>query len=148
MSATRTDTIDLNRAGNDLRVVVGRIVRRLRQAHATGEATLSELSVLSRLDREGPATPGELAALERVRPQAMGATLTALEQRGLVGRTPDTGDGRRVLMSVTAAGRRVLVDRRSLNTQRMAHALQGLSQADQRRLVSMIPLLERLADRL
>jgi DNA-binding MarR family transcriptional regulator len=107
MSATSTDTVDLNRAGNDLRVVVGRIVRRLRQAHATGEATLSELSVLSRLDREGPATPGELAALERVRPQAMGATLTALEQRGLVGRTPDTGDGRRVLMSVTAAGRRL-----------------------------------------
>ncbi len=55
MAETRTDTADLLRAGNDLRVVVGRIVRRLRQAHATGEVTLSELSVLSRLDRDGPA---------------------------------------------------------------------------------------------
>jgi DNA-binding MarR family transcriptional regulator len=149
MAETRTDTADLLRAGNDLRIVVGRIVRRLRQAHATGEVTLSELSVLSRLDREGPATPGALAALERVRPQAMGATLTALEQRGMVGRTPDAGDGRRVLMSVTAAGRRVLVDRRSLNTRRMAEALAGgFSPSEQRRLISMIPLLERLADRL
>lgn len=50
--------------------------------------TLSELSVLSRLDREGPATPGALATLERVKPQAMGATLTALEQRRLVSMIP------------------------------------------------------------
>ena len=61
--------------GCDLRVVLGRIVRRLRQAHAAGDLTLSEISVLSRLDRDGPATPGALADAERVRPQAMGATL-------------------------------------------------------------------------
>jgi len=149
MTEARTDTPDLLRAGNDLRVVLGRIVRRLRQVHASGEVTLSELSVLSRLDREGPATPGALALQERVRPQAMGATLTALEQRGLVGRAPDAGDGRRVLMSVTPAGRRVLVDRRSANTRRMAEALaEGFTPAEQRRLISMLPLLERLADRL
>jgi DNA-binding MarR family transcriptional regulator len=149
MTDTRIDTADLLRAGNDLRVVLGRIVRRLRQAHVSGEVTLSELSVLSRLDREGSATPGSLASLERVRPQAMGATLTALEQRGMVGRAPDAGDGRRVLMSVTPAGRRVLVDRRSLNTRRMAEALaEGFSPAEQRRLISTLPLLERLADRL
>jgi DNA-binding MarR family transcriptional regulator len=149
MVETRADIADLLRAGNDLRVVLGRIVRRLRQAHAPGEVTLSELSVLSRLDREGPATPGALAVDERVRPQAMGATLATLEQRGFVGRSPDAGDGRRVLMSVTAAGRRVLVDHRSLNTRWMADALaEGFSEAEQRRLISMIPLLERLADRL
>lgn len=149
MTATSNDTVDLLRAGNDLRVVLSRIVRRLRQAHATGEVTLSELSVLSRLEREGPATPGALAAQERVRPQAMGATLTALEQRGMVGRRPDAGDGRRVLMSVTPVGRRVLVDRRSLSTRRVADALaEEFSPAEQRRLLSMLPLLERLADRL
>ena len=149
MPETRIDSVDLLRAGNDLRVVLGRIVRRLRQAHTSGEVTLSELSVLSRLDREGPATPGTLAAQERVKPQAMGATLTALEQRGMVGRAPDAGDGRRVLMSVTQAGRRVLVDRRSANTRRMAEALaDGFTPAEQRRLISMLPLLERLADRL
>jgi DNA-binding MarR family transcriptional regulator len=149
MTETRIDAADLLRAGNDLRVVLGRIVRRLRQAHASGEVTLSELSVLSRLDREGPATPGALATAERVRPQAMGATLTALEQRGMVGRAPDAGDGRRVLMSVTPAGRRVLVDRRSVNTRRMAEALaEGFTHSEQRRLIAMLPLLERLADRL
>jgi DNA-binding MarR family transcriptional regulator len=140
---------DRLRAGCDLRVALGRLVRRLRQGHAPGELTLSEISVLSRLDRGGPATPGVLAEGERVRPQAMGATLAVLEQRALVARAADPGDGRKVLMSITPDGRRLLVDRRSLNTQRMATALtEGFSQEEQRLLITVIPLLERMADQL
>jgi DNA-binding MarR family transcriptional regulator len=140
---------ELLRVGSDLRVALGRIVRRLRQSHTPGELTLSEVSVLSRLDRQGPSTPGALAEGERVRPQAMGATLAELEQRGLVERAADPGDGRRVLMSATPAGRRLLVDRRSSNSRLMADALaDGFSPAELRRLAEVIPLLERLADRL
>ncbi|HEY3752987.1 MAG TPA: MarR family transcriptional regulator [Pseudonocardiaceae bacterium] len=140
---------DLLRAGCDLRVALGRLVRRLRQGHAPGELTLSEIAVLSRLDRGGPATPGALADSERVRPQAMGATLAVLEQKALVGRAADPADGRKVLMSINADGRRLLVDRRSLNTQRMATALtEGFSQEEQRQLITVIPLLERMADQL
>lgn len=140
---------DLLRAGNDLKVVLGRVVRRLRQDHAPGELTLSEVSVLSRLDRNGPATPGALADGERVRPQAMGATLAVLEQRKLVDRTADPADGRRVLMSVTGEGRRLLIDRRTRSVQAVTTALtDGFSAAEQRQLIAVIPLLERLADRL
>lgn len=139
---------DLVRAGCDLRVVLGRIVRRLRQGHAAGDLTLSEISVLSRLDRDGPATPGALAEEERVRPQAMGATLAALEQRQLVERRAHPDDGRCVVMSVTAAGQTILVDRRCVNTQRVARALDEFSLAEQRQLVVAIPLLEKLAQRL
>jgi DNA-binding MarR family transcriptional regulator len=146
---TELDDAGLLRAGCDLRVVLGRLVRRLRQAHAPGELTLSEISVLSRLDRDGPATPGALADGERVRPQAMGATLAVLEQRALVERAGDPGDGRRVLMSVTEAGRRLMVDRRSRNTQLVTTALiTEFTPAEQRRLVNIIPLLERMADHL
>lgn len=140
---------DLLRAGCDLRVVLGRIVRRLRQHHEPGELTLSEISVLSRLDRYGPATPSALAEGERVRPQAMGATLAVLEQRALVGRAADPHDGRRVLMSINADGRRLLVDRRSANSRRMSTALtDGFSREEQRQLIAVIPLLERMADTL
>jgi DNA-binding MarR family transcriptional regulator len=131
-----------------LRVVLGRIVRRLRQGHTAGELTLSEISVLSRLDRDGPTTPGALADEERVRPQAMGATLAVLEERQLVERRAHPGDGRCVVMSVTATGRGILVDRRCVNTQRMARALAEFSPAEQRRLIGAIPLLEKLAERL
>jgi DNA-binding MarR family transcriptional regulator len=140
---------DLLRAGCDLRVVLGRIVRRLRQYHEPGELTLSEISVLSRLDRYGPATPSALADGEHVRPQAMGATLAVLDQRALVTRAADPDDGRRVLLSITADGRRLLVDRRSANSQRMAVALtEGFSREEQHQLIAVIPLLERMADTL
>lgn len=140
---------ELARAGCDLKVTLGRLVRRLRQSHEPGDLTLSEISVLSRLDRDGPATPGALADGERVRPQAMGATLAVLEQRSLVERAADPGDGRRVLMSINANGRRVLTDRRSHSAQRMTTALtEGLTPDEQRRLIAVIPLLERMADHL
>jgi DNA-binding MarR family transcriptional regulator len=135
------------RAASDLRVALGRIVRRLRQAHEPGELTLSEVSALSRLDRDGPATPGALAAGERVRPQAMGTTLAALEQRGLVARMPDPDDGRRVSMSITEGGRQILLDRRSASVSRLGRALtEGFTPEERRRLIEVIPLLERLAD--
>jgi DNA-binding MarR family transcriptional regulator len=140
---------ELLRASGDLRVALGRVVRRLRQGHVVGEATLAEASVLSRLDRDGPATPGCLAELDRVRPQAMGVTLAALAERGLVARDPDPADGRRVLMSITPAGRRLMTDRRSRSSLAIAQALaDGFTPAERRRLVAAIPLLERLADRL
>ncbi len=135
-------------AATALRLSVGRIARRVRQAHAVGELTQSELSVLSRLDREGPATPGRLAEAERVRPQAMGSTVAALEQRGLVRRSPDAADGRRVLMSVTPAGAAVLRDRRSESTQLIAAALAELTPAQRRQLIAALPLLDLLADKL
>jgi DNA-binding MarR family transcriptional regulator len=144
----RSET-DIESAAFDLRLALARIVRRLRQAHEPGELTLSEISVLSRLDRDGPATPGALANGERVRPQAMGSTLAALEQRGLVARMPDPDDGRRVSMSATEAGRRLLLDRRSASTRRMTRALaEGFTPEERLRLVEAIPLLDRLADSL
>jgi DNA-binding MarR family transcriptional regulator len=148
-AADVTDSVDICRMAGELRVALGRVVRRIKQAHAHGELTLSESSVLSRLDREGPAGPGALAEVEQVRPQAMGATLAGLEVRGLVARAPDPADGRRVVMSVTAEGQRAVLDRRSLTTQRMAAVLAEDFTADERRrLADSIGLFQRLAERL
>ncbi|WP_333775874.1 MarR family winged helix-turn-helix transcriptional regulator [Streptomyces sp. IBSBF 3136] len=131
-----------------LRLAMGRIVRRLRQAHAVGDLTLSEVSVLARLAAAGPDSPGALAELERVRPQAMATTLAGLEQRGLVSRAPDTADGRRAIVSVTGAGRGVLEERRSESVDRLARALDEFSPEERAALRAAMPLLDRLADRL
>lgn len=140
---------DLVRAGADLRVAVGRIARRLRQAHEVGDVTLSEVSVLARLDRDGPNTPAALAELERIRPQAMGTTLSEMEGRGLVRREPDAVDGRKVLVSVTTAGRKMLSERRSASAERITHALaEEFTTVERRKLLAVLPLLDRLAERL
>ena len=84
---------DAARAGAAIRLAVARIARRLRQTHGVGDVTLSEVSVLARLSRDGADSPGSLAELERVRPQAMATTLAALE-RAWSG-TPCSGRRRR-----------------------------------------------------
>ncbi|MFI2200100.1 MarR family winged helix-turn-helix transcriptional regulator [Streptomyces sp. NPDC020192] len=131
-----------------LRLAMGRIVRRLRQAHAVGDVSLSGVSVLARLARTGPDSPGALAELERVRPQAMASTLAGLEQRGLVSRTPDTADGRRAIVSLTDEGRAMLEQRRSESVARLAHALDEFTPRERQALQDALPLLDRLADRL
>jgi DNA-binding MarR family transcriptional regulator len=132
-----------------LQLSIGLFVRRLRQSPVQGELTLPEISALARLDRAGSATPGALARAEQITPQAMGATLAALAQRGLVKRHPDPEDGRRAVMSLTEAGRRAVHSKRSARTQQLAKALSGgFTGAELEVLMAAAPLIERLGESL
>jgi DNA-binding MarR family transcriptional regulator len=141
-----TQDPDAHEVAAALRVSIGLLRRRLRQVQPEGELTLPETSALARLDRGGPATPGELAKLEQISPQSMGATLGALEERGLVARRSDPSDGRRAVISLTEAGRQMLQDKRNARTQQLAQALStGFTPAELGQLIAAAPLLERLA---
>ena len=129
-----------------LRVSIGLLLRQMRQVRAAGGLTAPETSALARLDRGGPATSSALARLEQISPQSMGATLSALEARGLIQRGPDPHDGRRVVLSVTEAGRQVLRDKRDARTAQLARALSaGFTRDELNQLMTAAPLLERLA---
>ena len=137
---------DAGQVAAALRVSIGLLLRRLRQVRVEGELSLPESSALVRLDRSGPATPSELAKREQISPQSMGATLAALQARGLIERRPDPQDGRRAVLSVTGAGHDVLRDKRNARTDQLAQALStGFTQAELRQLIAAAPLLERLA---
>ena len=137
------------RVASALRVSVGMLVRRLRQAQAEGELTLPETSALARLDRGGAATAAALAKVEQISPQSMGATLAALERRGLVERRADPGDGRQILMSATEAGLEALRSRRNARTELLERALAaGFSRRELDQLMAAAPLIERLAQTL
>jgi DNA-binding MarR family transcriptional regulator len=137
---------DVTDVAGALRVSIGLLTRRLRQAQAEGELTLPETSALVRLDRGGPATPSALARLEQISPQSMGATLGALEARGLIERRPDPGDGRRAVMSLTETGLQTLRNRRNARIEQLARALSaGFTPSELEQLMAAAPLLERLA---
>jgi DNA-binding MarR family transcriptional regulator len=132
-----------------LRIAIGLLVRRMRQAQLPGELTLAETAALKRLETGGPATSSELAKQDRISPQSMGATLAALEQRGLIERRSDPADGRRVVLSVTNAGRQLVYDQRGARTEQIAVALRGaFTRAERDQLLAATPLLERLAEKL
>lgn len=125
------------------------LLRKLRQIPLEGELTPPETSALSRLDRGGPATSSELARAERISPQSMGATIAVLEQRGLVARERDPADGRRIVLTITEGGRRLVHDRRGKRTELIARALDGgFTPAELEQLRAAAPLLERLAEKL
>lgn len=88
---------------HDLRLAVMRLSRRLRSQRADTSVTLTHLAALSTLHAKGSLTPGELAAIEKVQPPSMTRVVCALEERGLVLRTPHPTDGRQVIVSLTPA---------------------------------------------
>jgi DNA-binding MarR family transcriptional regulator len=140
---------DVTEVAGALRVAVGLVVRKLRQAPYAGELTLAESSALARLERGGPATSSDLARVDRISPQSMGVTVAALLDRGLIERDRDPEDGRRIVLSVTEAGRRTLRDKRGARTEHIAAALRdGFSGDELRQLESATALLERLAEKL
>jgi DNA-binding MarR family transcriptional regulator len=141
-----TDVTDVTDVAAALRVSVGLLRRRLRQVQPAGELSLPESSALARLERIGPATSSALARLEQISPQSMGATLAALEARGLVERRADPSDGRRVVMSLTDAGAQALRSKRDARTEQLARALSAeFTRAELDQLMAAAPLLERLA---
>ena len=89
----------------------------------------------------------DLAAGERVRPQSMAATVAALASAGLVSRTPDPGDGRRVLIALTPAGREALAADRRIREGWLADAIRrDLSTKERRTLADATTLLARIAE--
>lgn len=139
------DSTSPARLAAELRAVVGPLSRRLRRYKPGDELTLSQVSVLVLLDREGPATSSELAAREGIRPQSMCTIVGVLSERGLVAREQDPADGRRIVVSLTGAGRDGLRGARRERGRRLAEAIETeLDEADRERLAAALPLLERI----
>jgi DNA-binding MarR family transcriptional regulator len=150
MPATSTS---VPKTARDLRVAVGRIGRRLRELYATaptdGEVTFTEVSLLSRLRREGPMSPGELALAEHVTAQAVGSVLGVMHRKGLIGRSPDPTDGRKVIVTLTDAGEHAFEHRAEEVSEHLANVLgRAFTPSERAQLSAAVPLLERLADRL
>ena len=140
---------DAEQVAAALYVSVGLLRRRLRQSPVEGELTLPETAALSRLDRGGPTTSAALARAEQITPQSIGATLAALEARGLVARAADPQDGRRVILSLTGAGAELLRSRRDARAQQLAQALSAqFTRSELAQLLVAAPLIERLAQSL
>ena len=131
----------------ELRLALGKLVRRLREQASIGELTWSQQSALTRIEREGPFTVTTLARVEGVRPQSMGATVAALEAAGLVRGAPDPDDGRQTVLSLTDACRERLRVGRAAREDWLLRAMQAeLSPAEQAALAAATPLLRRLAE--
>jgi DNA-binding MarR family transcriptional regulator len=129
-----------------LRLSVMRLHRRLRRERPDTGLSLTRLSVLGRLDRDGPSTASAIAETERIQPQSITRVVAELERRGLIDRQPDTTDRRRVLLRVTPAGERLLAEDRRRRDEWLSVAMaDALTPAEQDILRVAATLLDRLA---
>ena len=141
-----TESHDAAALAVELHAVLGLLARRARAATAATELTASQRSVAARLLREGPATTADLARAEFVRPQSMRMTLGALEERGLLARTPHPTDGRQVLVELSEAGRATMAGIMRTKQDWLTSAIAGDLDARQRAaLAAALPVLRSLA---
>jgi DNA-binding MarR family transcriptional regulator len=128
----------------ELRISLGQILRRVRVEHSF---PMGQGAVLGALDREGPKSISDLAASARMRPQSMAQTVRELEDRGLVARAPDPGDGRRSFISLTPEGLRHLeADRRQRDGWLAQVLSEDLSESERETIRAASPILRRIAD--
>ena len=129
----------------DLRVVIGQLIRRMRAERR--DLSLAQVTVLGRLDRDGPAGVSDLAAGERVRPQSMASTVAALSGRRA--RVARPGSGRRPpgAIELTPGGREALAADRRRRDGWLADAIERDLTARERRVLSeAAELLARIAE--
>jgi DNA-binding MarR family transcriptional regulator len=131
----------------DLRALIGKLKRRLREQANAGDLTPSQVSVLLRLEREGPTTMSNLAREEGMRPQSMGAAVALLEAAGFVSGAPDPNDGRQTILSLTGTCREWITEGRAARQDWLFRTIQArLSPKEQKDLAATVELLKRLVD--
>lgn len=131
-----------------LRTAIVRTARRLRQEAAAETSGLTPTSVaaLATIERHGPLTPSEIAAIERVKRPTITRTLGCLEREGLIDRAPDPADRRSALVSVNGAGRERLRRLRSRKNAYLARRMRDLSASEVETLERAAEILERMRE--
>ena len=111
------------------------------------ELTPTAVSALATVERHGPLTPSELAAIERIKRPTATRILRVLEEAGLVDRTRDPADGRSSLVSVNAAGRERLRRLRGRKNAYLARRMRDLPPTISRPWSAPPTILERMLER-
>ncbi|MBC8091738.1 MAG: MarR family transcriptional regulator [Pseudonocardia sp.] len=134
---------DLTELAAHLRLAVGRLNRRIRIDGRESIPPL-QLSALVTVEAHGPLRLSELARREAVTAPTMSRVLSALDEQGLVIRTPDPQDARGVLITLSELGGTRLAEVRSHRTALVARRLTRLDDAQRAALAAAMPALEAL----
>ena len=132
----------------DFVMAIGTLLRRLR-ADAVPELhdfNWTQKAVLSRLEKNGPATAADLARAEGVKPQSMGTALAFLEENGLLERQPHPTDGRQMNIKLTAKGTALRRTTRDATHKWLSQAIAKLDKREQATIFKAGQLIKRMGE--
>lgn len=133
------------RLASALRPSVLRLARRLRQMRDDSvELGSNQLSTMGTLFNHGDLLMGELAEAEKVRPPSMTRIVNGLEELGYVQRAAGPHDRRQCLVSLTAAGREMVLANRRRRDSWLAVRLAELTPEEREVLARAVPILEKV----
>lgn len=134
-------------AAAEVRAGVTRMAQRLRSERSTTALSGMKIAVLARLQVDGPATAGVIAAELRQRPQSLTRVFAELAHAGLVTRSTSAADRRASVLAIADAGRRALAADMRERDEWLASAMTTLPAADVQTLLDAAAILRRLCAR-
>ncbi|WP_316804576.1 MarR family winged helix-turn-helix transcriptional regulator [Pedobacter nototheniae] len=130
-----------------LRPVLTRLVRKMRKLSPVNTVlSQTERSVLVLLENQ-QFLSAELAVIEKITPQSMGAVLKHLDGLNLIERTPSETDKRKVYISISETGKEIIRQVRNERDEWLSKAIAEVcTEKEQEAILAAIGPLSKLVD--
>jgi DNA-binding MarR family transcriptional regulator len=138
--------MNLSELSSLLRESVSGLHKRLRkQSQAVKSYSMTETETIGHLFRNSELLPTELAALTRVKTQSMSQILKKLEEEGIIKRTPSKEDKRKVFISLTGSGKKMVEKTKYERDEWLREAIEkALTEKERELLINALPILNKL----
>ena len=140
--------MDSTELSSSLRSVVSALYKRLRkQMYSVDTYSMTEIDTIRHLVRNASLLPSELAGLARIKTQSMSQILKKLEEQGVITRTPSQDDKRKVYVSLTPFGRK-MVEQTKYDREEWLKGIidQSLTESEKELLLKALPVLYKLVE--
>ncbi len=140
--------MDSTELSSSLRSVVSALYKRLRkQMYSVDTYSMTEIDTIRHLVRNASLLPSELAGLARIKTQSMSQILKKLEEQGVITRTPSQDDKRKVYVSLTPFGRK-MVEQTKYDREEWLKGIidQSLTESEKEILLKALPVLYKLVE--
>ncbi len=142
---TQDVTANARALADQLRPVLLRLARELRREAQSLGITGGQVALLAQIKKNPGVTASELAERERMSAPGMSGHVARLETAGLIERTR-AADRRRIGLTLTPDGVKILASVRKRRTAWLAEHLQGLTDSERDAIVAALPALEKLLE--
>jgi DNA-binding MarR family transcriptional regulator len=142
---TYMNSIELS---SSLRAVISTLYKELRkQISSVNTYSMTEFETIRHLARNSSLLPTELAALTRIKTQSMSQILKKMEEQGIIDRTPSEEDKRKVYISLTSFGKKMVEKAKYEKDEWMRSIIEkSLTDEERELLTKALPVLNKLAE--
>ena len=140
--------INENELASRLRISMSRLVKVIRNEVKHDELlSLTERSTLTMVYQYSEILPSELAFMEKVTSQSMSQIINKLLKLGFVKKTSSKKDKRKVIITISPSGKKLIDKKRQEKQEWLAKAIfEKTTQKEKEVLVHAIKIIEKLVD--